>query len=377
MDVWHCENGSLSSETLLDLAEYADFWKSIVRVETAETEGYFQCNDLDVTSADLLEQGTCVLFTAEGVRVVRSQTAIEASIRRQNEEFVLHRAAATVQTADGTAPPRQEDAAHGMPAASHLAAGLAAAAVVCAMGGAAARRTSAQGSAAAHGVSATEPGTSSEVGAAPPPPPVPHATLRRALPRAGQCLCDHGGQGCRFAARPGPYERCLDCSFRAVEVLGRDAQGCSCGCRCPCDICAGAESGHRSLAQNSLEDAGDAEDFGGIAYFWNSADMTFYPAASGDAAAPAGAAAAPVAAAAASGLQCSCICRPTGTAGAGTRCLAMAPLGIAAASSGWRCRPCGGGFGAATASSCWCSCAGCEPASPVDGCLARVLDVCD
>ena len=61
MDVWHCENGSLSSETLLDLAEYADFWKSIVRVETAETEGYFQCDDPDVTSADLLEQGTCVL----------------------------------------------------------------------------------------------------------------------------------------------------------------------------------------------------------------------------------------------------------------------------------------------------------------------------
>jgi hypothetical protein len=55
MDVWHCENGSLSPETLVDLAEYADYWKSIVRDETAETEGYLQCDDLDVTSADLAD----------------------------------------------------------------------------------------------------------------------------------------------------------------------------------------------------------------------------------------------------------------------------------------------------------------------------------
>ena len=61
MDVWHCENGSLRSEILQDLAEYADTWKSIVRMETEETEGYFHCDDPEVTSADLLEQGTCVL----------------------------------------------------------------------------------------------------------------------------------------------------------------------------------------------------------------------------------------------------------------------------------------------------------------------------
>ena len=63
-----------------------------------------------------------------------------------------------------------------------------------------------------------------------------------------------------LGARPGPLERCRECSFRSVEILGDGAQGCICGCRCACDQCAGSATGGSAASADAAQPIYDVND---------------------------------------------------------------------------------------------------------------------